>query len=130
MTPEKKENHLSALAFPLNREPVALNVSMISCIYPTHPAVVEGLKKSLAEHGMLYPLVVVPTMLFNHRLPYYIENHHVENPGAPYFVYTGNNRLHVAREMGYTSVDVYICRDLSVLTEWEEKMRLNVRDYP
>lgn len=71
----------------------------------------ETIKYNIVKSGMLYPIIIIPNTpkdyteaIINVHDEYVVER----DPSKPYLAYTGNQRLTIAKEFGFTEISAYL----------------------
>ena len=98
------------------QQPVAID--KLHCSMPVvHPVFHAGVKKSIEEEGMMFPIVAVDMKRTEWNGRYAINPDILPPPDGEeeniYFVSCGNNRVRIAKSLGYTHIDCIIVGSIS-----------------
>ena len=83
----------------------------------------EPLKKDIKENGMINPLVIIPitkelTDRWEGNFAMWLYRHPIdwESKDTQMAVFTGNNRYHVAEQLGYRSIDCIVLEQNDIVS--------------
>ena len=79
-----------------------------------HPEFYEPLKQSIKEYGLQHPIVIMYVTWEQYNGWYQSNKSLIPPPDLEsfYTVRCGNNRVRIARELGYNSIDSFLCTNL------------------
>lgn len=104
--------------------PMDASISLI-CRAVKHDRVQKSLANSFNEVGLLDPIIVIPNTYPNWFASQRgVKNHHPWLKSYPLLAYTGNQRLTIARKLGYDTISCIIAEDV----HWAHAYQLILQD--
>ena len=104
--------------------PMDAAISLI-CRAVRHERLQKSLVKSFNEVGLLDPIIVIPNTYPNwYASQRGVKNHHPWLKSYPLLAYTGNQRLTIARKLGYDTISCIIAEDV----KWAHAYQLILQD--
>ena len=104
--------------------PMEAAINLI-CRAVTHERVQKSLAKSFNEEGLLDPIIVIPNTYANWMMA--VRGVKSSTPwlkSYPLLAYTGNQRLSIARKLGYDTISCIIAEDV----HWAHSYQLTLQD--
>ena len=104
--------------------PMEAAINLI-CRAVTHERVHKSLAKSFNEEGLLDPVIVIPNTYGNWMQAVRgVKSHTPWLKSYPLLAYTGNQRLTLARKLGYDTITCIIAEDV----HWAHSYQLTLQD--
>ena len=95
------------------------------CRAVKHERVQKSLAKSFNEEGLLDPIIVIPNTYANWMMAVRgVKSHTPWLKSYPLLAYTGNQRLTLARKLGYDTISCIIAEDV----HWAHSYQLTLQD--